>query len=368
MSQRLSSLEIVGFRALKHLHVPRLADVNLIVGKNSVGKTTILEAVRLLLSADIRPRLYSILADREEWSMQRRHGSTDRNAWAGADISFEALFYGRPNLSGDARFRISGGPNEPNLSIGFGWLRQERRDDASVLYLPSEGPFDDPDAVPGLRAERDSISAVLPLDRINRIIARRALREAPRPNVTYIGSNGLDFEEIGQLWDSVALTDDEEKVIESLKIISPTLEKLVMVQSPEARAERMLMAKVSEFDIPIPFKSLGEGAMHLLSIALGIIQARGSALLIDEISSGIHYSAQAMVWDMIFSQCEKYNIQIFATTHSWDCVRALHKAGSNNRGSTVALHRLERVSDRVKVVSFSRDELEIVAADEIEVR
>lgn len=221
--------------------------------------------------------------------------------------------------------------------------------------------------MPGLQIRRGDIYALMPLDRLNRMFTRRLSRDQIETNVVYLPSSGMSMKEVGELWDSIALTDDEDAVVEALKIITPNLEKLVMVQAPSS-SDRMLMAKVGQFRTPVPFKSLGEGAMHLLGVTLAMIRARGSTLLIDEVASGIHYSVQAKLWELIFQQADKFDVQVFATTHSWDCVKALHYANAEFPDQDAALFRLENVSSHIKVVAFSSRELDIIANEEVEVR
>jgi len=187
MARHISSLEIGGFRALTHLYLPHLSDVNLFVGKNSTGKTTLLEAIRLLLSKDIRPRLYELLVDRDEYNLRRFSGASSRQS-EGQSLSYEALFSGRPDLSQAPRFYIGSPDIEDDLSISFTWLRPERSDDASLRYLPSDGPADDLEAVPGLEILRDGRRALMPLDRLNRLYTRRLLRDETLSNVVYLPS------------------------------------------------------------------------------------------------------------------------------------------------------------------------------------
>src|SRR5208282_94102 len=112
----------------------------------------------------------------------------------------------------------------------------------------------------------------------------------------------------------------EELVIAALRTMSDPIERLVLVENPNASRERIMMGKIARFNEPIPVKSLGDGINHILGVILSLIQARGGCLLADEIENGIHYSRQAELWRLIFRQATKGQTQVIATTHSWDCV------------------------------------------------
>lgn len=137
MAHRIDSLTVTGFRALNRLHMDGLGGVNLFVGKNSTGKTTLLEAIHLLLSADIRPRIYDLLVDREEYNLRRWSAERTSRGQDSSALSFEALFFGRPHLGDAPSFLIEGGKKGPSLEMSFAWLRPQRGDDASIRYLPS---------------------------------------------------------------------------------------------------------------------------------------------------------------------------------------------------------------------------------------
>ncbi len=65
---------------------------------------------------------------------------------------------------------------------------------------------------------------------------------------------------------------------------------------------------------------------RLLGVALALVNASDGVLLIDEIESGLHYTVQADMWRLIFRVAHRLNVQVFATTHSWDCIEAFQKA------------------------------------------
>jgi energy-coupling factor transporter ATP-binding protein EcfA2 len=361
----LRSFRIQGFKTFGDLSLPHLAQLNLVVGKNSSGKTTVLEALRLYLTEDYVQVIGQILVSRDELDLRGRRRS--ESSLPLDPLLIEALFHGRPRLDQRPELslgEISGGAT---LAVQLSWLRRVLDEtDSSIRYLAA-GDEDDPDLdadlVPGLEF-RNGGRSLVPLDRLDRW-RRRIQRPNPQSSTVFLSSGGMSPAELGAAWDAVALTEDEDTVIHALRMIVPALEKLVMVQSPMRNTERIMMAKLANFREPVPFKSLGEGAFHLLSISLSLIRARGGALLVDEVENGIHYSVQPDMWRMIWRQANAWDVQVFATTHSWDCVQGFQQAVGEVDS---ALFRLEAVGEQVRAVSFHGDELAIAAAEGIEVR
>jgi energy-coupling factor transporter ATP-binding protein EcfA2 len=370
----IQDLKIEGFRGLNSLGFAELAQINLIVGKNNSGKTTVLEALRLLMGSDPREGIYSILSSRGEISFRRlvREGFSTEN---GTPLASEALFFGRPDLNDSApHFSIRANGGRRFLEVEFVWIRRsEDPEQASLRYVETEVDEFESDAIPGFRITNDERKILFPIDRmdrINRMAIRRLAQERRNQNVVYLPSNGMNHDEIGRIWDSIALTDDEDEVINAIKIIAPTIEKLVMVQSPNSRSERVLMAKLKEFRSPVPFSSLGEGTTHLLSVILAIMQASGGMVLIDEVENGVHYSIHNEFWTLIAKLSEKLRVQVFATTHSWDCISGFEQALNSNscRGVEGALFRVSVGDVGTEVTRFNLSELEIADDEGIEIR
>ena len=80
----------------------------------------------------------------------------------------------------------------------------------------------------------------------------------------------------------------------------------------------------------VPVGSFGEGLRRLLSLATLLCGMRGGILLIDEIDTGLHYSVLADMWKLVIGTAIKNDIQVFATTHSLDCLRGLNEACQAN--------------------------------------
>ena len=125
---------------------------------------------------------------------------------------------------------------------------------------------------------------------------------------------------------------------------------------------------LSDFPEPVPIGSMGEGFWRLLSLALCLVRAKDGILLIDEIDTGLHYSVMEKMWKLVTETAKRLNIQVFATTHSRDCVESLaavcHEDVTTN--SEVTIQRIERGKKRS--VAYTEREIVIAAEHGMEVR
>ena len=95
---------------------------------------------------------------------------------------------------------------------------------------------------------------------------------------------------------------------------------------------------------------------------------RAGFLLIDEIDTGLHYSRLADMWKMVITAAKNLDVQVFATTHSLDCIRALDEAVRFNAdlAEEVAVFKIDRRTD--EAARYGADQLHIAIENEIEVR
>lgn len=123
-------------------------------------------------------------------------------------------------------------------------------------------------------------------------------------------------------WEQIILTPYENEVIKSLQIIEPNIEKLAFISNPLNQNDRIPMVSLKNSEKPIPLYSMGDGIKRILQLILNLHQAKDGLLLIDEFDNGLHYKVQEKVWGLLFELAERFNVQVFATTHSNDCIRA----------------------------------------------
>jgi AAA15 family ATPase/GTPase len=98
-----------------------------------------------------------------------------------------------------------------------------------------------------------------------------------------------------------------------------------------------------------------------------MVNAPRGWLLVDEIENGIHYSIQPQLWEFIVQLSNRLNVQVFATTHNWDCITAFQQA-TRGHESEGMLIRLQWRNGLVQAVEFTEAELAIATRQSIEVR
>ena len=187
-----------------------------------------------------------------------------------------------------------------------------------------------------------------------------------------LGPGVLSNEEIVRFWNAIALTDDEDRAIQALRLVfGSDLERVAVMREDEPIDKRhveRVLAKLRGQARPVPFQSLGDGALHLAGTAMALANSRNGFLLIDEAENGIHHTVQRDFWRMVLKTADENNVQVFATTHSYDCVRGFAQAVTECDGIDGALVRLERKDNEMWAVEYSERDLKVVGKQHIEVR
>ena len=112
---------------------------------------------------------------------------------------------------------------------------------------------------------------------------------------------------------------------------------------------------------------MGDGMNRIFELALGFVNSKHGIFLIDEVESGVHYAAQEQLWRFIFEASSQLGVQVFATTHSWDCITAFQKAASAHPADGMLISLAQSAGD-IKATVFNEGDLEIITRESIEVR
>lgn len=370
-------LRIQGFRAFKDLSIRDLGRVNLITGENNTGKTSILEALRLYAHKGALPVILEILDAREE--LTYRDSEAERPSSSQETTFFSSLFYGFPQLDrvdDVASIAISnGGPSSAEkVSIKFDWFLEQEDSEGFVRLVDRESSeLDGEEHVAALTIAAKGGRAFHRLENIrNRPFSRNYMRrffgEAVHMPCRFVSSySGQQTGDVAYLWDETSLTQGEDEVTKALQILEPRIAGASMVGDEGRFSKRKAIVRNDAFARPMPLRSLGDGSSRLFALALSLVNARGGILLIDEFENGLHYSAMRDVWGMIFRLAMDLNVQVFATTHSWDAVTSFGHA-AEEAPDNGALLRLRRKGDRIIATVATEEQLAIAIRHDIEVR
>ena len=375
MTTLIKSLKIDYFRAFQNVRVDGFGKVNLITGRNNSGKSSLLEAVRILSSGGSIRTIFDILNYREElWAF----GETEKPYFPTDINPFCNLINGFPDISSCRRgFSISATGTLPasisSISVGISWFTRKIEIDSerqTISYEPVSGDiFNDIERFPALYLDISGKKRVIPLDRLQRRYPMRGEVDTLPVSCVYLDPfSSRSTSQMGALWDSISLTDTEKEIVKALTVISPDIQAISMIGSDERGSRsRTAIARSIHFPSPLPLRSFGDGVNRLFGIILSLCNARNGVLLVDEIENGLHYSVQTEIWRSIFALAKDLNVQVFATSHSWDCVRAFQEAASESPEEGVLI-RLSRKGEEIIPTIFTEQELKIVTRDQIEVR
>ena len=365
MGIKIENVTLARFRTFRKLHVQGLGRVNLITGKNNTGKSSFLEGIRILATGAALDELQRILGNREEYSTGPEAAQSDRPLY-----DFSGLFHGFPEITEHPDplvISTDGGIDPKKVSIHVSWFSRNP-DERGNLRFEEHGP-DEP-------AGAASIVITTPAGtRIHEIENLRSgfslhVSGSRRPGIGcfFIGANSGDSTaELGTLWDGIALSDNEQEVVDALRIIDPHVSKVTMVGGEGARMRRTAFVRTDDLARPVPMRLFGDGMNRLFAMILALVNARGRLMLIDEFENGLHHTAQLNAWRTIFRLAQRLDTQVFATTHSWDTIEAFQQAAEESPEAGVLL-RLTRQGDEIVPTVFAEREVAVAARERIEVR
>ena len=312
----LKELYISNYRLFDELTIPDLGQVNLIAGKNNTGKTALLEALRIWAARGNSSVVNHLLKVRGQFTPD----------FSGAYL---ALFTNNTQLN----------------SIKINEIKLEKIQDRDgfvkdfIITIPTDLGRD----ISQLQA---SVTADYPQDKS-----------------IFVPFNIPHFP-LQLLWENIVLTPLEGDVLDILKIIEPRLHRIDVNEENS----KVLLQGDSK---PVSLKSLGEGMSRMLWLAVALVSAKESKLLlIDEFEAGLHHSVQESLWKKVFQYAKEWKIQVFVTTHSMDTVRTFHDVAELPGNAGVGkFFRLQRNRDgQIEVVGYGEEELATALEFDLETR
>lgn len=349
----LTDFDVSNFRGIRELRLRGLKQVNVVAGKNSAGKTSLLEA--LFVHAGLDNLALAV-------TLNAQHGLS----WFGPDMeqSFVSLFYdGRL----DERIKFIGWDKNSSWSRVELWL-----DKASVA--PREVGSGSATTVRGARPlildytdshkRKNGVSAMPQEDGTLRIQPPR-YANTQRIAGIYLSSTVSSGADNVNRFAKLDAENKADLVVNALRGVEPRLKGLSIgfwCGRPVLYADLGLARKV-------PLNLAGEGLQKVASIALALTHCRNGILMIDEIENGFHFSVHSTIWSSIAELSSSFDVQVVASTHSFECMKAANRALKSAPDVSFGLVRLDRQEDgTVSTQEYDKELFSAAMESDIEVR
>ena len=361
----LHTLALKGFRGFESYRLSGLTRVNLLVGKNNCGKTSVLEAIELLASEGNPRVLYDSL---------RRRGERGTRRMPRPVMDVAHIFHGHACAPG-VSFELSSDNGKRTLKVKILSLeeveeQEERRRRRSKLFYPDEeGPPPLAMHIDRGVPEREILLPVMG-DGTTGIEWGRYLRSIGNGHsetpVHFLTLDAFDPASMGKQWDTVLEEGVEAEIVADMKLLVPDLDSIVFLTSDNTGSGIRIGLRNDRRRLPIG--AYGDGMRQLLALRLSFVGASNGVLLIDEIDAGLHWTVMEDVWQLVVKVAKHLNVQVFATTHSFDCIRGLGSLLRNRPEleEQVCLQRVTRLLS--KAVCLQADQIRVAVEQDIEVR
>ena len=303
----LTEIEIKNFKCFENFKADGFKKVNLIGGKNNVGKTAFMEALFLnACSESISNLLFGLSVIEKNRDIL--------NICINDKINIIDLLTTNGSFSIDGVHKIKFTTNKTALNNDTIEIQLDKNDILNINFNEKIS-FDNND------------------------------------KVVFISNFGFTNNDLKQVYKAVQFQDmdvflnecivDFDDNISQFKIISdtPYLKRTV-------NGEYMELSK------------FGDGIKHYISIISSLYASKNSYLFIDEIENGIHWTLLDKIWELILTISKEQNVQVFATTHSKECIESYARVSKKLEDediSFISLYRDEK--NNIKSVILNHQEI-----------
>ncbi|MFD0837107.1 ATP/GTP-binding protein [Mariniflexile aquimaris] len=368
---KFKKLSINNFRGVKKLEIDGLKNVNIILGKNNSSKTSILEAIFLLVGS-LNPEILLRINQFRKLSFNEQ----DDFRLVFNNLKFDENIIIEGNQDADTHKILEIRPTSQNKNF----TQNKKTINAEDL---KELDFD---------SHPDDLS-------INQLTFLSKYKEKHSKEKTVesklLFRNGQFNSEIGNI--RTALSERAVFLTQSLDMsvnLEKELEDLIVSKQIDLVIEALNIVDENIKDITfgrnrliyidvgmtrmIPINLMGDGVRRMLVVILSIYNAKGGIVVIDEIENGIYFSTLNKLWRSILVTANKCNTQVFITTHNYETIKSLKECLSNLDSSfddtnlfkeNIKVFTIRKLNDgNHKSYPFNYSELENAINEDLELR
>ncbi len=348
------SFHVKNFRCFKDLQINDLGRVNLIAGKNNTGKTALLEAMYIFT----RPGLPQVLFELQGI----RTGTLPSNF---LEAIWKQFFHGM-NASQTMEFSGHGKISDKRTCLTVQELMNSKDNAESFLkyfqHLTAHGVT--PAEASGFISRANTMLELIHFDEEGIKRETHFLAESPIPVFTDVEQRSLllpvraepNRQFVASQFSLADIGGELDFVEDVLKSFEPNIADLRLL-SPFGEAE--IWATIGKLQLPLSL--MGGGVNQVCNLMLSMM-IQPNYLLIDEIENGFHHSVLEEIWGAIRKLAAKKNVQVFATTHSLEMIKAANCAFRDDDVDDFRFHRLYRDPTTGNIEARTYNEYSIEAA------
>ncbi len=307
----IESLEISNFRGFKNVSLANLPRFNVLIGESGSGKTAFLEA--LWIQCGISPEIYFRMRHFRGMGEQQIQLSGDR-------LSYEAFFrdvFHNPSLESGALIQIMDSElGSRHLNIAYGSTAQ-----ASMEMLgshPAANPMVHPIHFRWKVGENEFDCPLM-------IVNGQIVAQAPPPlypGIYFAASAQTGSKETSERLSMLSIRGEKENIVRTINKIYPDIFDL---SSESISGQQQIWTLVRGLKAKIPLALVSSGINKFVGLLLGVCLNPGGALLVDEIDNGFYFLDYEKMFATLVEFCDSYKVQLFASTHSWEFLKAVAK-------------------------------------------
>jgi len=157
-------------------------------------------------------------------------------------------------------------------------------------------------------------------------------------NMLYIDNFGLTNTNLKEVFEAVQKKDKEDILYKYISEFDDSIInfKIIGGDKPECKTIDDEYRYINEF---------GDGLKHYISIICALYACENGYLFIDEIDNGIHYTQLDRLWKIILTISKEQNVQVFATTHSKECIESYARVSKKLEDEDISYIKMTKLKN-----------------------
>ncbi len=339
------------FRGIKELEITNLGNINIIVGDNNSGKTSVLEAMMLLRNTFEFSNVLNIIRLRDNGVYSPFRMS-----------SFDNFLYMFNPEKEDKQIEVEGVVAGKLVGVSlYGTVENVLVDIAELSdrNRKMHGLLEEQRAVYE-ENETSEFQGILESRIEDRVVYKEKIAFNPFTRLSGIKVSKPESIEMvyvsptdhtnGNVFSRIIKSDDyKEIVLHVIQIFDKDIEDILYLKN-EQTSRPIECIKHKRLGI-MPLSTYGDGIKKVLLLANSIARAAGGILLVDEIETAIHSRHYDDIFRFVIKACQQFGIQLFATTHSIEAVDGFLATQYDEENDIYD----ERNSDLIRVITFRKN-------------